>query len=172
VIDKYHLINDTKPMFGPEKVFDMHTSEYIEHFLDPQLRYSKLIASSGAHYTALLFQDRPFHQIAEIFHHNFERWAEIMTGALNDPRSKGKKILYRTATAGHDKCYLERGGPWNEEKILETPVWNWQYIPLFNRIADVSPVCHIRFTFNVILTPSSLLFLRNSPFSLRSISLD
>ncbi|PLW16502.1 hypothetical protein PCANC_02053 [Puccinia coronata f. sp. avenae] len=136
VIDKYHLINDTKPMFGPEKVFDMHTSEYIEHFLDPQLRYSKLIASSGAHYTALLFQDRPFHQIAEIFHHNFERWAEIMTGALNDPRSKGKKILYRTATAGHDKCYLERGGPWNEEKILETPVWNWQYIPLFNRIAD------------------------------------
>ncbi|OAV97089.1 hypothetical protein PTTG_05786 [Puccinia triticina 1-1 BBBD Race 1] len=136
VIEKNNLINDDKPMFGPEKVFDMHTAEYTADFLDPKLRYSKMIASSGAHYTAMLFQDRPFHQIADIFHYNFERWAEIMTEVLKDPRSKGKKILYRTATAGHDKCNLERKGPWNEEKILETPVWNWQIIPLFNKIAD------------------------------------
>ncbi|EFP84686.1 uncharacterized protein PGTG_10845 [Puccinia graminis f. sp. tritici CRL 75-36-700-3] len=136
VIEKHKLIDDDKPMFGPEKVFDMHTSEYTADFLDPKLRYSKMIASSGAHYTAMLFQDRPFHQIAEIFHYNFERWAEIMSEVLKDPRSKGKKILYRTATAGHDKCNLERKGPWNEEKILETPVWNWQVIPLFNKIAD------------------------------------
>ncbi|POV96255.1 hypothetical protein PSTT_15750, partial [Puccinia striiformis] len=136
VIEKNNLIYDDKPMFGPERVYDMHTSEYTADFLDPKLRYSKMIASAGAHYTALLFQDRPFHQIAEIFHYNFERWAEIMTEVLKDPRSKGKKILYRTATAGHDKCNRERGGPWNEEKVLETPVWNWQTIPLFNKIAD------------------------------------
>jgi len=136
VIEKYELIKDDKPMFGPEKVFDMHTSEYTAAFLNPKLRYSKMIASSGAHYTAMLFQDRPFHQIAEIFHHNFERWADIMTRVLQDPRANGKKILYRTATAGHDKCFLQRDTIYREEKILETPVWNWQYIPLFNKIAD------------------------------------
>lgn len=150
VIEKYQLIKDEKPMFGPEKVFDMHTSEYTADFLNPQLRYSKMIASAGAHYTAMLFQDRPFHQIAEIFHHNFERWTDIMSRVLQDPRAKGKKILYRTATAGHDKCFLQRDTVYNEEKTLESPVWNWQYIPLFNKIADVCP----------FFVPISLLFLR------------
>lgn len=137
IIVENNLITDNKPMFGEEKVFDMHTDDYTADFLNPKLRYSKMIASAGAHYTQMLFQDRPFHQIAEIFHHNFEHWAQLMIKVLKDPRSKNKQIYYRTATAGHDKCYLARAnGPWNEEKVLDTPVWNWQWIPLFNKIAD------------------------------------
>ncbi|KAI8462173.1 hypothetical protein BY996DRAFT_4536188, partial [Phakopsora pachyrhizi] len=137
IIEKHQLVNDDKPLFGDDMVFDGNTTMYTSAFLDPKFRYSKMIASSGAHYTQKLFQNRPLYQIAEIYHKNFEHWAELMLKTLQDPKSKGKKIFYRTATSGHDRCNDARStGPWSEEHILETPVYNWQTIPLFNKIAD------------------------------------
>ncbi|MBW0468513.1 hypothetical protein O181_008228 [Austropuccinia psidii MF-1] len=137
IVTKNNLVTDELPLWGEDLVFDMKPSQYLADFLNPKLRYSRLIASAGAHYTQRLFQDRPLHKIAEIFHYNFEHWAQLMIKALEDPRAKNKKILYRTATAGHHECNNARQtGPWNEEKVLETLVWNWQTIPLFNKIAD------------------------------------
>ncbi|MBW0468891.1 hypothetical protein O181_008606 [Austropuccinia psidii MF-1] len=159
IVAKHNLIADELPLWGDDIVFDMEPSQYLADFLDPKLRYSQLIASAGAHYTQRLFQGRSLHKISEIFHYSFKHWSELILQTLEDPRARNKKVFYRTATAGHHECHkARRTGPWNEVEVLETLVWNWQTIPLFNKIADsvLKGLKHSKFKLLSIERPAML----------------
>lgn len=140
IINEKNLLPGVGPINWNETVFDNPPSLYLDDFLNPTLRYSKLVASAGAHYTSKLFMDLPLDKVTSVFHHTFEEWIRIISKMLDDPRAKNKKVLYRTATAGHKDCHLpERlnGPPLTEEEALDSPIYNWQVIPIFNRIAQV-----------------------------------
>lgn len=141
IIDEKNLLPGVGSLLWNETVFDNPPSVYLDEFLNPKLRYSKLVASAGAHYTSKLFNDLPLEKVTSVFHHAFEHWVKLITKMLEDPRAKDKKVLYRTATAGHRDCHEPgrfNGPPLTEEEALEIPIYNWQVIPIFNRIAEVS----------------------------------
>ncbi|KAG0149498.1 hypothetical protein CROQUDRAFT_669192 [Cronartium quercuum f. sp. fusiforme G11] len=161
IIDDKDLLPGVGPINWNETVFDNPTSLYLDHFLNPNYRYSKLVASAGAHYTSKLFMDLPLDKVTSVFHHVFEEWIRIISKMLEDPRAKDKKVFYRTATAGHKDCHLPEklnGPPLNEEEALDTPIYNWQFIPIFNRIAQaaMSKVRHPRFKFLSLDRPAML----------------
>ncbi|KAH9816719.1 hypothetical protein DFH28DRAFT_186806 [Melampsora americana] len=161
VVKKNNLLPGIQSIHWNETVFDNPPSLYLDDFLNPTYRYSKLVASAGAHYTSKLFMDLPLDKVTSVFHHAFEEWIRIINKMLDDPRAKNKQVFYRTATAGHKDCHLpERlyGPPLTEEEALVTPIYNWQVIPIFNKIARaaMSKVRHPRFKFLSIERPAML----------------
>lgn len=71
-----------------------------------------------------------------------EAWVKE-AGRWLEGDERGREVLFRASSAGHDECHEARR-PTNEVGENPETRFNWAWIPKINEVAKVRPLCRLR----------------------------
>ncbi|KAG0143482.1 hypothetical protein CROQUDRAFT_66168 [Cronartium quercuum f. sp. fusiforme G11] len=127
-----------RPIGWGDKIHEIPIETYFKRFIDPKMKYSKFIASTGPHWTATTFSiSTP--DITHIFRKAMSHWSKLAIQALESKDGQGKQIILKSSNSGHTDCLpnLMDGIPWEDVRLGSNTAFNWLDISTLNNVGKI-----------------------------------